>query len=256
MKKASRYKIIIQFNGTNYFGWQIQNQNVPTIQLEVNRALKNIFKEQIKTVGSGRTDAGVHAWEYHVAFDAPFDIAHESLVRALNSHLPEDIRVLESEFVSDNFRPTNDAKSKEYQYLFTTESIARPFSRLLMEYVKYDLDLKLMEEACALFVGKHDFKNFHCLGSDPQSTVREIYKCQIFKERAVNELNLPGFYRFHIEGNGFLKQMVRLIVGAVWDVGKGRLHLTDIEDALLAKSFKHIAPVAPPGGLYKYKVHY
>ena len=125
-----------------------------------------------------------------------------------------------------------------------------------MALVSYDLDLDRMRLAAKAFVGKYDFKNFHCLGSDPVSTIRSVTYCDIEALAEDPGGLLPQRYYLKIVGDGFLKQMVRLIMGAIWDVGRGRLEVLDIKNALDSNEFKHIAPVAPPVGLYKYKVQY
>ena len=252
--KTLRYKIVIQFNGQNYSGWQIQNEPIITVQLKINKALEVIFKQKIKTTGSGRTDTGVHAKDFHVVFDAPFEIAHPNLVKALNGNLPGDVRVLSSGYVHSEFRPTNDAIEKEYRYYFTTEAEGSPFYAHTMSYVKYPLNFDLMQAACNAFVGEHDFLNFHCVGSEPNSTVRTIRSCELIQCEAGDMY--PEHFYIRIIGDGFLKQMVRLIVNAVWDVGRARLEVSDIVGALISKEFKHISAVAPANGLIKYKVLY
>lgn len=250
------YKIVAQYCGKKYFGWQIQNDDTPTVQAAVNSALRKIFKEEIKTTGSGRTDAGVSSLDQHIVFKAPFEIPLGSLVKAVNSHLPDDIFIKMAEIVDDNFRPTNDAISKEYRYFFTDDSYNLPITRELMSYVRFDLNVSKMKLACEEFIGEHDFKNFHCLGSEPASTVRKITRCELVSVNAGEGGLLPNHYYIRIEGNGFLKQMVRLIVGAIWDVGRGKLEVSEIKKALESSEFKHIAPVAPALGLYKFKVEY
>lgn len=251
-----KYKVIIQFNGSRYHGWQIQDRKTLTIQGEFNRALKVIFKEDIKTLGSGRTDAGVHAIEFHVVFRPSFSLDLEALVKALNGNLPMDIRAISAQQIGENFRPTYDAISKEYRYYFTTDQNGLPFSKSMMTYLNYKLDLKLMNQACKVFIGKHDFKNFHCLGSEPSSTVREIFECEVLRVDKLKDFVLPAGFYLRIKGNGFLKQMVRLIMGALWDVGRGKLTPEQVGEALRSSEFKHIAAVAPPNGLYKYNVQY
>ena len=254
--KKPRYKVVIQFNGSLYSGWQIQSGDTPTVQREFNKALKLIFKEEIKTAGSGRTDAGVHAREFHIVFTAPFVIEHHKLIRALNSNLAGDIKALASSFVDDKFRVTNDAVSKEYRYFFTTDEVGLPFSNHLMVHVRYSLDIELMKEACVSFVGTHDYKNFHCVGSNPHSTVRTITECElVYVPEDIMGL-VPNYFYLRIKGNGFLKQMVRLIVGAIWDVGKKKISIKDINATLVSPDFHHIAAVAPASGLYKFNVEY
>jgi len=255
---ANKYKVVIQFDGHGYFGWQIQNQSSssPTVQEIFNKALKVIFKEAIKTIASGRTDTGVHSLAHHVVFEAPFEIPTEKLLRALNSNLPSSIRAIACEFVDEKFRPTYDAKDKEYRYFFSNKENQSPFTRHYMSNISYSLDLDLMEQACRLFVGTHDFKRFHCVGSQPSSTTREIFEIQLFEEVACFNGIIPEHYSIRIRGNGFLKQMVRLIVGAVWSVGRGKLSLSEIELALSCPNGEHVSAVAPPEGLFKFSVQY
>ncbi len=251
-----KYKAIIQFDGKDFFGWQIQNQTSPTVQEIVNKALEAIFKVPIKTIGSGRTDTAVHAFEHHVVFEAPFEIPCDGLQKALNANLPESIRALAVDQVSKNFRPTNDAKSKEYRYFFSNLEVFPPFLRNHMANISYELDLELMQQACSLFQGKHDFRSFHCTGSNPSSTVREVYHCGIQTADVAMGGVVPAHYVITVQGNGFLKQMVRLMVGAIWAVGRKKLSLSELEREINTPSGKHLSAVAPPQGLYKFSVEY
>jgi tRNA pseudouridine38-40 synthase len=250
-------KLQIQFNGSGYFGWQIQKNEQKTIQQKVNEALYLIYKNQVKTQGSGRTDAGVHALNYYVVFEEPFPIRPLSnLVKAINTKLPTSIRALSCEVVESQFSPTAMAKSKEYRYFFSNLKIPSPFSEHLMSNISYSLDEKLMHEACALFVGRYDFLSFHCTGSDPKSTIREVFECEIFKEEMSMGGVIPEHYVIRITGNGFLKQMVRSIVGTIWAVGKKKVTLKEVREQLVNPTGKHIAPVAPAVGLVKFSVNY
>jgi tRNA pseudouridine38-40 synthase len=254
MKKM--LKVIIQFDGHKFLGWQIQKDMGPTVQEVFNKALTKVFKEKIKTVGSGRTDTGVHSLQHHVTFKPPFEIPTDRIAKALNSHLPDSVRAISCSVVTDTFRPTNDAISKEYHYFFSNLETAPPMIRHYMSNISYDLDLDAMKEACKLFVGKHNFNTFHCVGSDPSSTVRTISKCEIVSAPEAMSGAVPNHYIIKISGDGFLKQMVRLIVGAIWSVGRGKIQLNDISNALLEGPKKHLSPVAPPEGLFKISVDY
>ena len=249
-------RLKISFDGSEFLGWQNQKDFSPTIQGTLNNALKKIYKQDISTIGSGRTDAGVHAKDLYVAFSAPFEIPLDSLVKALNSHLPDSIRALEAIFVNDQFRPTFDARYKEYRYYFTNMKIPSAHFSKYMSNISYELDFKLMTKACSLFVGEHDFQDFHCKGSDPASTIRMIYKCKLIEESGSFGGILPDHYYLQVIGSGFLKQMVRLIMGTVWNVGRGKVGLRDIAEHLHSPTGKHLAPVAPPNGLFKYAVEY
>ncbi len=251
-----KLKLKISFDGHNYYGWQKQNQNLPTVQDKVELALAQIFKTQVKTIGSGRTDTGVHSLCHYVVLTPPFEIESSALTRALNSNLPQDIRVLDCVRVSDGFRPTNDAKSREYRYLFTNLEIPTPFQKNYISNISYSLDFDKMHKACRLFIGTHNFQNFCCVGSEPKSTIRTVFECELLKAEIDFHGILPSHYYIRIVGDGFLKQMVRLMVGAIWDVGRGKIEPDDIQKSLQSEGFEHIAPVAPAHGLYKYSVQY
>jgi tRNA pseudouridine38-40 synthase len=254
MKKM--LKVIIQFDGHEYLGWQIQKDMGPTIQEVFNNALKKVYKENLKTIGSGRTDTGVHSLQHHVSFKPPFDIPLDRITKALNTHLPDSVRAISCKTVDDSFRPTNDALGKEYHYFFSNLETQPPMIRNYMTNITYNLDFEEMKNACKLFIGKHDFNTFHCVGSDPSSTIRTISKCEILIAPEAMSGAVPVHYVIKVAGNGFLKQMVRLIVGSIWAVGRGKLELSEISKALSEGPKKHLSPVAPPEGLFKFSVEY
>lgn len=251
------YKITIQYKGTRYLGWQIQPESAGlTVQGELNRSLAKISKSSdVRSIGSGRTDSGVHALAQVAKVSLPLDIVPESLVKALNAHLPDDIRVLTAEKSTEDFLPTVHAKSKEYHYRFTCN---RDSSALQEDYIAnfpYELDFEKMNEACKILIGEHDFTNFFCEGSEVSSYVREIYSCEIVKVSGEGWM-FPEHYVLKIQGNGFLKQMVRLIVGALWNVGRGKVSLTDFKASLTSQKRPKLGPVAPAKGLYMVRVNY
>ncbi|MBC75319.1 MAG: tRNA pseudouridine(38-40) synthase TruA [Halobacteriovoraceae bacterium] len=252
------YKIFLTFKGSRFLGWQKQKDFHPAAQGELEGALRTIFKSNsIHTIGSGRTDTGVHSLSHVVKLRAPFEIPPKSLVRALNSNLADDIRVLDAAFCEESFRPTNDAIKKEYKYLFTTNLTSSPFQKDLMANYPYELDFEQMRQACKLFIGQHDFKNFSCVGSEPSSTIREIFECEVTSDIAPNLQGiLPNYHMVRIVGNGFLKQMVRLVVGTLWHVGRGKLDKEVVKTALSGREIDRIGEVAPPQGLYKVKTWY
>ena len=252
----SQIKLIIQFDGHKYFGWQSQKITELTIQDQVNNALAIIYKGPIKTVESGRTDAKVHSLSHSVVFKPLFDIEAKAIVKGLNSLLPEDIRVISCETVSDDFRPTNDAKIREYRYLFSNLDQPSAFQSHYIHNTTHKLNFDKMRQATRLFVGVHDFKSFHCKGSAPSSTIREIFLFDLEYCKVDMHGIFPSHHYFKIQGSGFLKQMVRLMVGSIFDVGRGKLELAQIADALELADGVHIAPVVSPEGLYKYNVAY
>lgn len=254
----SHYKLTIQYKGTRYSGWQIQLGTTElTVQGEIMRALSVISKsDDVKSMGAGRTDAGVHALGQVVKVSMPLTIATENLVKALNVNLPDDIRVLQAETSDENFHPTVHAKSKEYHYRFTAERTFSAFQNELIANYPFELDLKKMQAACKLLVGEHDFTNFYCEGTEVSSYVRTIYSCDILEISQGEWQMLPAHFVFRINGNGFLKQMVRLIMGAVWNVGRGKITLEEFRSALGPTKVQRLGPVAPPNGLYMVRVNY
>lgn len=252
------YRITVQYKGTHYSGFQVQPR-LKTIQGEINSVLKVLSKsEDIKSVGSGRTDAGVHALAQVMRIEIPVDIPVQGLVRAMNSLLPEDIRVMDAVVVNDKFHPIYSAKSKEYNYVFTTDEVISPFARELMTHFPFDLDIELMKKGCQIFCGEHDFINYQCVGTDIESTVRKIMSCELVRlESSGHWGNLAGeYYVLKVVGNGFLKQMVRLLMGALISLGKGKITLEDLEKSLKTPLKNRLGPTAPPQGLYLKEVHY
>jgi tRNA pseudouridine38-40 synthase len=256
MQKTKKHKVVFQYDGTRFLGWQKQKDFTPTVQEEIERALNAIFKVSINTVGSGRTDTGVHCLEQHVVFSPPFFIPEDKIVKALNANLNRDIRAISCTIVDDDFRPTNDAISREYRYLFTNNGEVSCFQERFIPNISHQLDFDAMKSACELFKGKHDFQNYYCQGSDINSTVREIFECELLFSKLDFHGILGDHWYIRIKGNGFLKQMVRLIVGVIWKVGMKKMSLEEVERSLAQKSDKHFAAVAPAHGLYKFKVEY
>lgn len=251
------YKLLIQYKGTRYLGWQIQPVDSGlTVQGELNRALKTISKsDNVRSMGAGRTDAGVHALGQVAKISIELEIAPEKLIKALNVNLPDDIRILAAELSNEAFLPTIYAKSKEYHYRFTCNRVSTAFQNDLICNYPFDLDIEKMRKACELLIGKHDFSNFYCEGTEVSSNVREIFECQILQVEQ-GDWMLPPHFIFKIVGNGFLKQMVRLLVGAIWNIGRGKITLEEFQFALSGTKVKRLGPVAPPEGLYMVRVNY
>jgi tRNA pseudouridine38-40 synthase len=252
------YKLIIQYKGTHYLGWQIQPEGSgKTVQGELNKTLKIIAKsEEVRSLGAGRTDAGVHALGQVAKVSLPIELRAEILLKAINGNLPEDIRVIRAEVSDEKFFPTVDATSKEYQYRFTMMKSASAFQNDLIYNHPYELDLDVMRRACQILVGEHDFLNYFCEGTDVSSTVRTIYSCEILEVPQDGFFMLPEHYSLKINGSGFLKQMVRLIMGVIWNVGRGKVSLEQFKKSLSPPSIKHLGAVAPPQGLYMVRVNY
>lgn len=252
------YKLILQYKGSRYSGFQIQVKD-QTIQGELNQALKILSKcESVKSIGSGRTDAGVHALGQVVKIEIPVNIPEQGLVKGINSHLPHDIRVIQAERTDETFHPIYSAKSKEYNYVFSTQELITPFADELVTHFPYELDVEIMRKGCQLFCGEHDFINYQCTGTDVETTVRKIYECEIlhFKGDGHFKNLLEDYYVLRVVGNGFLKQMVRLMMGALWSLGRGKISLEDLEKSLKTPLSQRLGATAPPQGLYLKEVHY
>lgn len=244
-----RFALTIAYDGTAYAGWQIQ-PGKPTVQEMIEHAIEETVGAKTKLHGSGRTDRGVHARGQVAHFDAETRMTPRSLLFALNSRLPRDIRILSAKRVGDDFHARRTAHSKEYRYTVFNGETLLPCDRLYAVQVHRPLDLALMRKGAARFVGVHDFKAFM---ANPQreveSTVREIYSFEITKRGA--------FFVFKVKGSGFLYKQVRSMVGMLLRIGHGQERperVTELLDSA-AERTAHV-PSAPPQGLVLWRVWY
>jgi tRNA pseudouridine38-40 synthase len=254
---SKRYTLLeLQYDGTNYKGWQFQ-PNLPTVQGELLRALTQINSGHVPTVvGSGRTDSGVHALAQFAKVTWENTMPNSKIVTALNGTLAKDIRVVSASDCSQLFHPTLDAKRKIYRYYFSIGRVSPLLSRFVCEQ-RWPVDIEQMNRAAQIFIGSHDFHNFRTVGTPVKSTVREIFKSEV---RQASELHYDAetpIWVYEVEGAGFLKQMVRLMVSALFEIGRGRVGQEQLEEALTDKPLKRrLGAVAPPQGLVLYKVIY
>ena len=239
-----RIKITLAYDGTNYYGYQHQPGHI-TIQDTFEDALEIILKERVKTVASGRTDAHVHALGQVLHFDTNISMKEKNWVRALNSLLPLDIRVKEVEFVSDDFHARFSAIKKEYRYYIKLGEYDLFKNNYSAYYEK--LDVLKMKEAIKYFLGTHDFTSYSRY-VDKKPTVRTIYMAEIVDNNDSLEIIFIG--------NGFLKYMVRIMVGTLIDVGLGRKSVEDVKKILELKDRTKASKTASPNGLFLYKVYY
>lgn len=217
-----RVKLVIEYDGSNFCGWQIQ-KNGRTVQQELELAIKKVTGEEVKVTGSGRTDSGVHALGQVAHFDTQKNIGADRFAYAINAHLPDGVRVLSSCEVSDDFHARYSAKSKTYEYKFYIAPIDRPLKNNYALRVDA-LDLAVMKDGAKLIEGEHDFKCFCASGSDVESTVRTVYSISIVEND--NEVTVS------VTGNGFLYNMVRMIVGALKALSDKKIDLQDIKNSL------------------------
>jgi tRNA pseudouridine38-40 synthase len=249
------YKVVLAYDGTNYFGWQKQ-PNVVSIQQSFEECIKKSFKmKNVKTMGSGRTDAGVHARGQVVKLEIEVDIEPENLKKALNQNLPKDIQVRSIE-KTDDFHPTMDSKSKTYRYYFSDYDFYPQDGRGVLK-VSESLDIDKMKQAAKLFIGEHSFHNYFCVGTPVKSHIRNITQCEMKSTKLMTLYGEEvGVYFLEISGNGFLKQMVRLIFGALSAVGEGKLEPEMITKSLGLEHDGKLAKVAPAKGLTLFQVTY
>jgi tRNA pseudouridine38-40 synthase len=239
------HKITISYDGTDYHGWQRQRKH-RTIQDELEKALLKILSTKVPVIGSGRTDAGAHALGQVAHFKADTRLEEKEFVQALNGTLPKDIRVSSMQRVSADFHARKSAKSKIYRYRILNSPRISPF---LLRYVLHwpsALDIQAMRKAAALFKGASDFTSFSSNRElDPVRNVLLSKITQRGKEIA-----------YDVEANGFLRYMVRSIVGTLLQVGSGKMHPEDISEMFKRKKRSVRSPTAPAKGLFLVKVKY
>ncbi len=240
-------KLTLEYDGSNYSGWQLQPRH-DSIQGRIEAALERIFAAPVRVFGSGRTDAGVHARGQVAAITIPRPFDSGELQRALNAMLPADVVVLDIAPAPDDFDPRRAARSRVYEYRVLNRKIASAFEYRYSWLVRDHLDLAAMNCAARIFVGEHDFAAFRSLGTDVTTTVRRVISSEWTRDGDV--------VLYRVEATSFLRHMVRAMVAAMIEVGRGKLTPEKIA-AILAGRDRHAAPAnAPPGGLYLVEVHY
>ena len=242
-----RIKLTIAYDGTNYCGWQVQPNGI-TVEEVVNKALKKLTGEDIQVIGASRTDSGVHALGNVAVFDTHTTIPPERIFYALNQRLPEDIVIVKSEEVAEDFHPRYCDCSKTYEYHILNTRIPIPTKRLTNYFVSYDLDVEKMRKAAGYLIGEHDFVSFCNVRTDVEDTVRTVTELEILKDG--EEITI------RISGNGFLYNMVRIIVGTLIRVGRGFYEPEKVKEILEAKDRKAAGVTAPPHGLILAEIRY
>lgn len=240
-------KLTIEYDGRNYSGWQLQPRH-DSIQGRIEAALDRIFAAPVRVFGSGRTDAGVHARGQVASISIPRPFDATELQRALNSILPADIVVLDIAVAPDDFDPRRAARSRVYEYRVLNRQVASAFDYRYSWLVRDRLDLAAMNRAAQIFVGDHDFAAFRSLGTEVRTTIRRVISSEWTRADDV--------LVYRVEANSFLRHMVRAMVAAMIDVGRGKLTRDQIA-TILAGCDRGAAPAnAPPGGLYLVEVRY
>ena len=240
-------KLTIEYDGKDFNGWQKQ-PNKLNIQGTIEQAIKNITGEDVELNASGRTDAGVHALGQVANFKTNSQIPIEKFAIAINSKLKKSIVIKKAEEVDERFHSRLNCKRKTYRYIINNSPEGTAIYRYLETHIPQKLDVKKMEQALKYFEGEHDFKAFKASGTSSKSSVRTIYKTQIYKkeDRIIIELT----------GNGFLYNMVRIIAGTLVDVGLGKIEPQQIENIIKEKKRENAGKTLPPNGLYLVSVEY
>ncbi len=242
-----RIKLTIEYDGSRYHGWQFQ-KNAVSVQEVLSQAIKKLTGEDVIPAGAGRTDQGVHACGQVASFTTSSKIPAAKFTPALNTFLPEDVVIISSEEVDDNFHPQFSAKGKHYRYIVLNRPQRSAIWAKKSWHVRGDLDFEAMQEAAGYFIGHHYFRAFCASGFSVKTFDRTIFYSKWHKE--------GNLLTFDTVGDGFLYNMVRIMVGTMVDIGKGRLKPEVIKEAIQTGERNSLGVTAPPDGLYLVKVFY
>lgn len=244
----SRFLLTIKYDGSNYCGWQVQ-PNAVSVQSVVQKALIDLFKdESIGVTGCSRTDAGVHANMFCLHFDCETNISLDKIPFALNVRLPDDVKAVACRQVSDDFHARYSSSGKTYIYKIYNSPLPDPFKSKYYLQVSKPIDVNLLDAACKEFIGTFNFKGFCSVGSSVEDTVRTVTEC--CATRVGDDIII------HIRADGFLYNMVRIIVGTLLYVDMGKIDINDLHNIILSKEREKAGITVKPHGLYLDKVHY
>ncbi|MDD3579454.1 MAG: tRNA pseudouridine(38-40) synthase TruA [Desulfobacca sp.] len=241
-------KLLIEYDGSAYHGWQRQH-NALTIQEVLETCLSRLTKEHIRVIGSGRTDAGVHALGQVANFKTATDLPLSAFNAGLNRLLPADIAILAAQEVAPEFDARYAALGKTYEYRLLNRPVRSALHRAYCWWLPMFLDETAIKQASAALIGEHDFSAFQSSGSSIKNPVRRVWA-------ASWDLAGEGWYRFRITANGFLRGMVRSLVGTLVDIGRGKRRPEDIAQILVSRDRCQAGPTAPAQGLYLVQVLY
>ena len=241
-------KMILEYDGAAYCGWQRQLNGL-SIQQVLEEAVECILKEKVSIIASGRTDAGVHALNQVASFRAESPLPANKIFLGVNSVLPEDIVVKDLQEASPDFNALRDAKGKVYLYRIRNQRLRPVLGRQYFWFVRFPLNVERMREASSYLLGEHDFSCFCATGCDIQDRVRTLTRMDI-------EAGTDGMLEFTVESGGFLRHMVRNIVGTLVDVGRGKLAPRDVPEIIASRDRTKAGVAAPACGLFLKEVHY
>lgn len=266
MTQLRNIKLVIQYDGTNYSGWQTQartpaNLNaVPhTIQAVMEERIASLTGKASTLVAAGRTDAGVHSLGQVASFKTESRLPPETIERALNATLPEDIRVIKASDVALSFHPRYSALSKSYIYLISSGEKPSLFFRRFLWSIPYELNLDYMLETARFLEGEHDFSAMRGTGCAAKNTIRNLLSLDV---KAIDRLNFltwsfhGRFIKITVTANAFLRHMARNIVGTLVETGRGKMPVDSVPEIIASKDRRLAGPTAPPQGLFLEKVNY
>ena len=242
-----KFRLIIEYDGSNFHGWQRQKKD-RTVQETIEKALAIMTREKVIVIGSGRTDAGVHALGQVAGFKTQSRLDARAFLGGLNSLLPDDVVVRACDPMPDTFHARFDVKSKRYRYHILNRPIAPAVGRQFVWHIRKPLNTAAMAQAAAILLGRHDFKAFEGMGSPRDHTVRTVTDSIV---KATD-----GNLTYDIEANGFLRFMVRNIVGTLVDVGLGKTLVKGVDEILQSQNRSLAGATAPPQGLFLMDVTY
>lgn len=240
-------KLALEYDGKDFLGWQKQKVG-RTVQSVLEKAIEDLTKEKVYVIGCSRTDTGVHAREFIANFYTNSTIPGDKFIYALNNNLPDDVVIVKSEEVGEAFHSRYDSQGKTYCYTLLNRKIPTALYRNSSYLVKEQLDVEKMREGAKHLIGTHDFAAFRSIGSSVKTTVRTLYKLEVEKKE--------DFINIYVSGDGFLYNMVRIIVGTLIDVGRGKFQPSYIKEVLETKDRSKAGKVVPPMGLTLIKVFY
>lgn len=253
----NNYKLKIAYEGSRYNGWQKQNDTPNTIQQILNDLINEYINEKTKLIGSGRTDAGVHALGQIVNFRCEKKCDEKDMLNWLNSNIPEDIKILECEKVSNDFHSRHSCKGKKYLYRIDNRDIRNPFEKKYSWRVEETLDIDYMTECAKVLCGEHDFSAFCTDAKLMPYTVKNLYEINITKDfSCLKNERVPGIVEIEFYGSGFLYNMVRILAGTLVDASLHRFTKKQIEDMLLVGKRSESGQLAPAKGLFLKEVIY
>jgi tRNA pseudouridine38-40 synthase len=242
------YKLTIQYDGGRYKGWQRLGDDENTIQGKLEKVISELVGEKTEITGCSRTDAGVHALSQVANFKTAKKLSESEIEDYMNKYLPQDISVIEVLSVPDHFHARYHAKSKTYLYRIWNKEYSNPFMRKYSMHVDKSIDVTVMRKASEHLIGEHDFTSFTNAKSKKKSMVREIYSIIISEN--------SGFIDIRVNGDGFLYNMVRRIVGTLIEAGLGQLEVSEIPDILISKERGQAGGMADACGLFLEKIEY